>query len=105
MIHCRRAFLAVALAVTAGSMGCATAPQAPPPRATLTILSSVSDASVWIDDRYAGPASAWAKGGSLLAGFRRIEVRHPDHFSFFAEVNPKAGENLKLSPVLRPLLD
>ncbi|HEY0705170.1 MAG TPA: hypothetical protein VGG33_00130 [Polyangia bacterium] len=85
--------------------GCASTPPPPPPRATITIVCSVSDASVWVDDRYAGPASAWAKGNTVLAGFRRIEVRHPDHFSFFAEVTPKAGETLALSPVLRPLLD
>jgi hypothetical protein len=96
---------AVAGAVLIGTLGlggCATAP--PRPRATLTVTCNVPDASVWIDDGFAGTVSAWAKGAPMPTGFHRIEVRHPAHFSFFAEVNPRAGESIRLDPKLQRTL-
>ncbi len=84
--------------------GCATAPK-PAPRATLRIACNVPDASVFVDDQFVGTAAAWAKGAAFPAGFRRIEVRHPAHFSFFAEVTPKEGQRIDLEARLRPQLD
>ena len=99
----RRAALRL-LAAMALAGACATAPQ-PTPRATLVLACNVPDASVWVDDNYGGPASTWAKGNPIPAGFRRVEVRHPSYFSFFAEINPKPGETVRLAPTLRPALD
>jgi hypothetical protein len=91
----------------AGALGClaACATVPPRPRARLTVTCNVPDASLWIDDAFAGTASMWAKGAAIPAGFHRVEVRHPGHFSFFAEINPRAGEVIGLNVVLQATLD
>jgi hypothetical protein len=84
---------------------CASVQPRSQPRATLVVTSDVPEASVWIDDHYAGLVGAWRTGQPIPAGFRRVEVRHPSHFSFFAELNPKAGETVRVIAVLRPMPD
>ena len=100
----RRGFLGVlVLAITGGLLACA--PVQPRPRATLAVVCNVPEASLWIDDSFAGTVATWAKGAPMPVGFHRIEVRHPAHFSFYAEVNPQAGETIRLAPVLHRTLD
>jgi hypothetical protein len=102
----RRRFRAPGLLVLGllAAGACASVP-APRPRATLTVTCNVPDASLWIDDAYTGTVAMWGKGAPMPIGFHRIEVRHPAHFSFFAEVNPREGELVRLTPVLHPTLD
>jgi hypothetical protein len=100
----RGVLLGLALVAQVVLSACASV-QPPPARATLVVTSDVPEASLWIDDHYAGPVGTWRNGQPILAGFRRVEVRHPSHFSFFAELNPRAGETVRVTAVLRPLLD
>jgi hypothetical protein len=98
---------ALALLGLLGALVCASCATVPPPRprATLALSCNVPDASVWIDDVFMGTVSNWGKGAPMPIGFHRIEIRHPAHFSFFAEVNPREGEVVRLHPILHPQLD
>jgi hypothetical protein len=98
----RRAAVLATAAAVCHLAACASV-QPPPARATLVVTSDVPDASLWIDDHYVGLVGAWRNGQPIPAGFRRVEVRHPSHFSFFAELNPRAGETVRVTAVLRPL--
>jgi hypothetical protein len=62
-----------------------------PPAGTLRIRCNVPDATVWIDDIYGGRAEAWARGRLVRAGFHRVELRHPDHYNHYAEVDVAEG--------------
>jgi hypothetical protein len=95
----RRSFLGAVVALTA----CATVQ--PRPRATLALDCNVPDASLWVDDSYMGTVARWSKGAPMPTGFHRIEIRHPAHFSYFAEVNPREGEVVRLTAVLQKTLD
>jgi hypothetical protein len=92
------------LLVALGLLACAVT-QPPRPQATLQVTCNVPEASLWIDDGFSGTVSNWAKGAPIPVGFHRIEIRHPAHFSFFAEVNPQKGEVVRLAPVLQRTLD
>lgn len=84
--------LVVSLAVSVGlSIGCATmGPR--PERVSFRVQTNVPDATIWIDDHLVGTAADLAKPGQTLAvGFHRVEIRHPAYYSFFQEVEPKAG--------------
>jgi len=66
---------------------------------------NVPDATVWVDDQLVGSVTAVARQGTFLrAGFHRVEVRHPDYYSFFAEVTPKQGEPVLIHAELHALL-
>jgi hypothetical protein len=99
-----RALRVLGLAVMLGAMACASVPP-PRPRATLAVACNVPDASLWIDDAFMGTVSTFRKGAPMPVGFHRIEIRHPAHFSFFAEVNPQEGEVIRIPAVLHPQLD
>jgi hypothetical protein len=103
----RSALREVALVVVLGALACASCASVPPPRprATLSVTCNVPDASLWIDDAFMGTVSHWGKGAPMPIGFHRIEVRHPTHFSFVAEGNPREGEVVRLTPVLHAQLD
>ncbi len=65
----------------------------------------VPDATVWVDDHLVGSATVLAKQGTFLrAGFHRVEVRHPDYYSYFTEVTPKQGEPVVIHAELHTLL-
>ena len=77
-----------------------------PPAATLALRCNVPDASVVIDDAPVGPAATWVPPGrSLSPGFHRIEIRHPSHYSHYAEVTLAPGAASALSVELHPLLE
>jgi len=66
---------------------------------------NVPDATVWVDDHLVGSAAVLAKEGTFLrAGFHRVEVRHPDYYSYFTEVTPKKGEPVLIHAELHGLL-
>ena len=96
--------LALALAAVAPLAACATL-GAPKDLVPLRIDVNAPDATVWVDDQLVGSAKVLAKDGTFLrAGFHRVEVRHPDYYSYFAEVTPKQGEPVLIHAELHPLL-
>ena len=88
----------------AGLLSCATV--GPPKDAvSFRVEVNVPDATVWVDDHLVGSALVLARDGTFLrAGFHRVEVRHPDYYSFFTEVQPKQGEPVLIHADLHALL-
>lgn len=82
---------------------CATAPQAP--AGSLSVICEVPDATLVVDDVVAGRVGAWSQPRPVRAGFHRIEVRQPGHYSFFAEVTIKEDQLTTVTARLRPLLE
>lgn len=102
----RRMLIVIASALLAATSlsGCATL-GAPKDAVPFRVDVNVPDATVWVDDQLVGSAAALAKDGTFLrAGFHRVEVRHPDYYSYFAEVKPKKGEPVLLHAQLHLLL-
>lgn len=100
----RTAALALAALLAGGGGSCATF-QAPP-TARLAFECSIPEASIVLDDQLAGRCSEWKPPGKLVvAGFHRIEIRHPDHHPHFAEVTLDVDQARVLRVVLRPELD
>lgn len=85
--------------------GCATA-HFGPAAVPLRITTAVPDATVWIDDHLFGKVSDLSKGDKHLPeGFHRIEVRAPGYYSYFQEVDCKAGTPISIDAPLHALLD
>jgi hypothetical protein len=82
--------------------GCALTGPRP---ATLRVRCNLPDATLWIDDSYAGRAAEWAGGQPLGPGFRRIEIRQPGYFSYYRELAPEEGQTVSVDAELRPDLD
>lgn len=88
-----------------GVGGCATS-GVPAGMIAVHVESNIPDATVWIDDKLAGKVSDWPGSGvRLRAGFHRIEVRHPGHYSFFQEVETKSGDEVRVHAQLREVLE
>jgi PEGA domain len=69
------------------------------------VESNVPDATVWIDDVLVGRAVEWQREGRYIRpGFHRIEIRHPNFYSYFAEIEPAAGAQTSIKAELHPLL-
>ncbi|HEY8925631.1 MAG TPA: PEGA domain-containing protein [Polyangia bacterium] len=95
--------LAAALALAPG-LACTTMGAAGDSVA-LRVETNVPDAIVWVDDRLVGTAASLTSSGTRLrVGFHRIEVRHPSHYSFFTEVDPKRGEDVVIRAQLHELV-
>jgi len=91
-------------AVAALLAACATL-GAPKDTVPFRVEVTVPDATVWVDDQLVGPATVLARDGTFLrAGFHRVEVRHPDYYSYFTEVTPKQGEPVVIHAELHALL-
>lgn len=102
----RKTFLVIALALVATGMfpACATV-GAPKGVVPFRVDVNVPDATIWVDDQLVGSAVAVAKNGTFLrAGFHRVEVRHPDYYSYFTDVTPKQGEPVMIHAELHALL-
>jgi hypothetical protein len=100
-IHRRRILQGLALA--AGLVGgCAMTGPRP---AILRVRCNVPDASLLIDDAFAGRVAEWSAGQPVGPGFRRVEIRHAGFFTFYAEISPEEGQAVSLQAELRPDLD
>jgi len=102
----KRILIVIASALFAASSlpGCATL-GAPKDAVPFRVEVNVPDATIWVDDHLVGSAAVLAKEGTFLrAGFHRVEVRHPDYYSYFAEVTPKKGEPVLIQAQLHLLL-
>ena len=74
--------------------------------AAFRVECNVPDATVWVDDVLIGRASDWAaQGRHIRPGFHRVEIRHPTHYSHFAEVELAEGGTAVVKADLRPNLD
>ena len=90
------------LSVTAA---CATS--SAPRVARLRIEAMPAEAAVFLDDRFVGRASEWAAppGREIPLGFHRIELRLPDHHSYYTEITATAGAGLSIEAILHARLD
>jgi hypothetical protein len=67
---------------------------------------NVPDATIWVDDVLVGKVSDWkGDGRQIKAGFHRIEVRHPNYYSFFQEVELPGGSHVVVNAKLRELIE
>ena len=67
---------------------------------------NVPDATVWVDDVLVGKVADWKSDGKhIRAGFHRIEVRHPNYYSFFQEVELPGGSHVVVNARLRELIE
>jgi hypothetical protein len=67
---------------------------------------NVPDATVWIDDVLVGKASDFKKDDrQIKPGFHRVEVRHPNYYSFFQEVELPGGSKVVVNAKLRELVE
>ena len=67
---------------------------------------NVPDATVWVDDVLVGKVGDWkSEGKHIRAGFHRIEVRHPNYYSFFQEVELPGGSHVVVNAKLRELIE
>lgn len=90
----------VPLASACATMGAA------PPSAAVQISGNVPDATIWIDDRLTGRVADFEKPGRRIPlGFHRIEVRAPGYYSYFEEVDAKAGTPVSIRADLHELLE
>ena len=108
MIPARAFLLALLLALLVG-LAAACAPMgASGDSVAFRVETNVPDAMVWVDDHLVGSVTSLSTSGSRLrVGFHRVEVRHPTHYPFFKEVEPKKGEEVviraELHDVCRPV--
>jgi hypothetical protein len=96
---------AVVLAGAAGAAGgCATLTPGGD-SVPFRVETNVADATVWVDDQLVGGALSLATPGTRVrVGFHRVEIRHPTHYSFFKEIEPKSGEEVVIRADLHELL-
>lgn len=85
---------------------CATGP-APRPSTRLRVDGSVSDATLWVDDRMVGTLGEVMHRGAvpLPPGYHRVEVRHPSYYSLYRDVDQSDGGEVAWHVDLHPLLD
>ncbi len=76
-----------------------------PRPATLRVRCNVPEATLWIDDSFAGRAADWSRGQPLGPGFRRIEIRQAGYFTYYVELSPEEGQAVSVDAQLRPDLD
>jgi len=94
----------VAAVMLAPGLGCRTMGAAGDSVA-LRVETNVPDAIIWVDDRLVGTAASLVSSGTRLRpGFHRVEVRHPSHYSFFTEIDPKKGEDVVIRAQLHELV-
>jgi len=84
---------------------CATMKPRPVPTGVLQVVCNEPEASLWLDDRPLGQVSRWADGGPVPAGFRRVTLRHPDYYPFYAEITLEPGGKVVLEAELRRQLE
>ena len=87
----------------------ASCASAPPPRmspndAVMYLTSNVNDAAVYVDGRYVGSITLVKAGIAVDPGKHRVELRHDDYFSRYADLDLKRSEKKKLDLDLAPVL-
>lgn len=72
--------------------------------AIIYVASNVGAAQVYLDDRLVGPVSAFAKGIAVDPGAHRVELRHDDYFSRYAELALRRSQVARLELDMAPIL-
>ena len=75
-----------------------------PNDAVMYVTSNVADAQVYVDGRFVGAVSLVKAGIAVDPGKHRIEVRHDDYFSRYADLDLHRSEKKKLDLDLAPVL-
>jgi len=74
--------------------------------AALRIDCDVPSAQVFIDDTYVGQAEEWSVDGRLVKpGFHRLEIRQPDRYTHYEELDLTKGDAVRVVAKLRPVLE
>ena len=60
------------------------------------ITSNVGDAHVYVNGRLIGPVRGLVAGIAVDPGLHRIELRHDDYFSRYAEVTLRSAQKQRL---------
>lgn len=68
------------------------------------ITSNVADAYVYVDGRLIGSVRSLAAGIVLDPGMHRIELRHDNYFSRYAEVTPHKAQTQRLNLQMAEIL-
>jgi len=103
-----RAPLAAALAAVVG-LGAACGPRIGPNGVTsddaiIYVTCNVRDAQVYVDGRFVAPVEALHGGVAVSAGAHRLELRHEDYFSSYAELQLARAERKRLALDLAAIL-
>lgn len=72
--------------------------------AIVFVGSNVKDAQLFVDGRFVATLEALRGGVSVEPGAHRLELRHDDFFSSYAEVTVGKSERKKLSLDMAPIL-
>ena len=96
--------LAVALA---GVAACHPEPRGhgvSPNDAVVYLTSNVHDAQVYVDGRFVGPIDILHGGIAVDPGRHRIELRHDEYFSRYAELDLHRAQKQQLDLDMAPVL-
>ncbi|MEO8842592.1 MAG: PEGA domain-containing protein [Kofleriaceae bacterium] len=96
--------LLVALVASAACGGAQPAGRLSPNDAVIHVTSNLADAQVYVDGRFIGAVSLVKAGIALDPGKHRIELRHDDYFSRYADLDLQKAENKQLALDLVPVL-
>jgi hypothetical protein len=72
--------------------------------AIMYLTSNVADAQVYVDGKFVGPINLVKAGIAVDPGKHRVELRHDDYFSRYAELDLQRAEKKKLDLDLAPVL-
>lgn len=72
--------------------------------AVVKVTADVPDAGLFVDGRYVGPVGEYRGGVAVEPGVHRFELRHDDHFSWYAELTLAARERKSIVVDLAPRL-
>jgi PEGA domain len=75
-----------------------------PNDAVMYVTSNIADAQVYVDGRFVGAVSLVKAGIAVDPGKHRIELRHDDYFSRYADLDLQKSEKKKLDLDLAPVL-
>lgn len=88
--------VAVGLAASGCGGAPATSTRVDKNDAVLTIECEVRDAELWVDDRFISEIGRLRGGIALSPGDHRIELRHDDYHTHYAEITVVARERRAL---------
>lgn len=72
--------------------------------AIVFVTSNVHDAQLYVDGRFVGPLDALRGGIAVEPGAHRLELRHEDYFSRYAELAVVRAERKQLALDLAAIL-
>lgn len=75
-----------------------------PADAILYLTCNVRDAQVYVDGRFVAPLDALRGGVAVSPGAHRLELRHEDYFSSYAELKLARAERRRLTLELAAIL-